>query len=96
MSAHHLNAAVVEASDYEMIRGTRNALVCLSGKWSIEVLYLLANGTRRYTEVLYEVGELSKKTLTQTLRSLERDGLIVRSPRCRRGWSIRSRRWGGA
>jgi DNA-binding HxlR family transcriptional regulator len=42
------------------------------------VLYLLASGTRRYSEVFYEVGEISKKTLTQTLRALERDGLIAR------------------
>jgi DNA-binding HxlR family transcriptional regulator len=78
MSAHHLTSAVVEVSDYEMTRGTRNALSLLAGKWSVEVLYLLASGTRRYTEVLYEVGEVSKKTLTHTLRSLERDGLIIR------------------
>jgi DNA-binding HxlR family transcriptional regulator len=68
----------VEVSDYEMVRGTRRALSLLAGKWSVEVLYLLANGTRRYSEVLYEVGEISKKTLTQTLRSLERHGLVVR------------------
>ena len=42
------------------------------------MLYLLASGTRRYSEVLYEVGEISKKTLTQTLRALERDGLVTR------------------
>jgi DNA-binding HxlR family transcriptional regulator len=69
----------LEASDYEMARGTRRALSLLSGKWSVEVLYLLASGTRRYSEVLREVGEISKKTLTQTLRTLERDGLVVRS-----------------
>jgi DNA-binding HxlR family transcriptional regulator len=55
-----------EVGELEMIRGTR------------PVLYLLASGTRRYSEVLYEVGEISKKTLTQTLRGLERDGLIAR------------------
>jgi DNA-binding HxlR family transcriptional regulator len=70
--------ATAEASDYDMARGTRRALALLSGKWSVEVLYLLANGTRRYSEVLYEVGEISKKTLTQTLRGLERDGLVSR------------------
>jgi len=69
---------VVEASEYEMVRGTRRALSLLAGKWSVEVLYLLASGTRRYSEVLYEVGEISKKTLTQTLRSLERNGLVAR------------------
>src|SRR6185295_10037706 len=67
-----------EASDYEMMSGTRKALTLLSGKWPVEVLYLLASGTRRYTEVLYEVGEVSKKTLTHTLRTLERQGLVAR------------------
>jgi DNA-binding HxlR family transcriptional regulator len=61
-----------------MVRGTRHALALLAGKWSVEVLYLLASGTRRYSEVLYEVGEISKKTLTQTLRALERNGLVAR------------------
>ena len=67
-----------EAGELEMIRGTRAVLSLLAGKWSVDVLYLLASGTRRYSEVLYEVGEISKKTLTQTLRSLERDGLVAR------------------
>jgi DNA-binding HxlR family transcriptional regulator len=67
-----------EITDLEMIRGTRSVLDLLAGKWNVDVLYLLANGTRRYSEIFYEVGEISKKTLTQTLRSLERDGLIAR------------------
>ena len=67
-----------EITDLEMIRGTRRVRDLLAGKWSVDVLYLLANGTRRYSEVFYEVGEISKKTLTQTLRALERDGLIAR------------------
>jgi DNA-binding HxlR family transcriptional regulator len=61
-----------------MINGTRTVLDLVAGKWSIDVLYLLANGTRRYSEIFYEVGEISKKTLTQTLRALERDDLIAR------------------
>jgi len=67
-----------EATDLEMIRGTSAVLELLAGKWNVPVLYLLASGTRRYSEVLYEVGEISKKTLTQTLRSLEDDGLVSR------------------
>jgi DNA-binding HxlR family transcriptional regulator len=67
-----------DVSDLQMIHGTRRCLDLVAGKWSVDVLYLLANGTRRYSEVFYEVGEISKKTLTQTLRGLERDGLIVR------------------
>jgi DNA-binding HxlR family transcriptional regulator len=67
--------------DIEMIHGTRAVLAMLAGKWSVEILYLLATGTRRYSQVLYEVGEISKKTLTQTLRSLEQDGLVARRAR---------------
>ena len=61
-----------------MVHGTQTVLGLLSGKWSVGVLYLLAGGTRRYNEVFYEVGEVSKKALTHTLRTLERDGLITR------------------
>jgi DNA-binding HxlR family transcriptional regulator len=69
---------IEQATDFQMIRGTKTVLDLFSAKWSVDVLYLLANGTRRYSEVFYEVGEISKKTLTQTLRSLERDGVIAR------------------
>jgi DNA-binding HxlR family transcriptional regulator len=69
---------IEQATDFQMIRGTKTVLDLLSSKWSVDVLYLLANGTRRYSEIFYEVGEISKKTLTQTLRSLERDGVIAR------------------
>ena len=68
-----------DVSDFEMARGTRRVVSVLAGKWSVEVLYLLATGTRRYSEVLYEVGEVSKKMLTQTLRALEAEGLIRRT-----------------
>jgi DNA-binding HxlR family transcriptional regulator len=73
-----MNAMTAEAGDLEMIHGTRAVLELLAAKWSVDILYLLATGTRRYSEVLYEVGEISKKTLTQTLRSLERGGLVAR------------------
>jgi DNA-binding HxlR family transcriptional regulator len=67
-----------DVGELEMIHGTRAVLEMLAGKWNVAVLYLLATGTRRYNQVLYEVGEISKKTLTHTLRSLERDGLVAR------------------
>jgi DNA-binding HxlR family transcriptional regulator len=67
-----------EPNDIEMVRGTQVVLDLLARKWSVGVLYLLARGTRRYSEVFYEVGEVSKKALTQTLRALESDGLVVR------------------
>jgi DNA-binding HxlR family transcriptional regulator len=68
----------VDVTDYEMIQATHAVLELVAPRWSVDVLYALAGGTRRYTELLYEVGEISKKTLTQTLRSLQRDGLVTR------------------
>jgi DNA-binding HxlR family transcriptional regulator len=67
-----------EPNDIEMVRGTQAVLELLARKWSVGVLYLLARGTHRYSELFYEVGEVSKKALTQTLRALEHDGLITR------------------
>jgi DNA-binding HxlR family transcriptional regulator len=74
MSSH----APPEPSELEMIQGTRTVLDLLAGQWSIDILYLLATGTRRYSEIFYEVGEISKKTLTQTLRTLAANGLVTR------------------
>jgi DNA-binding HxlR family transcriptional regulator len=67
-----------EPGDLEMIEGARQVLDLLAGRWSVEVVFLLASGTRRYSEIFYEVGEISKKTLTQTLRSLEDKALVTR------------------
>jgi DNA-binding HxlR family transcriptional regulator len=67
-----------EPDDFQMVRGTQTVLDLLGRKWSVGVLYLLARGTRRYSELFYEVGEVSKKALTQALRALERDGLVAR------------------
>lgn len=75
MSTHPM----AEPNELEMIQGTHAVLDLLAGRWSVDVLYLLANGTRRYSEIFYEVGEISKKTLTQTLRSLEANGLVLRT-----------------
>jgi DNA-binding HxlR family transcriptional regulator len=68
----------VEPDELEMIQRTHAVLDLLAGRWSVDVLYLLASGTRRYSEIFYEVGEISKKTLTQTLRTLESNGLVTR------------------
>ena len=64
--------------ELEMIRGPHAVLDLLAGRWSVDVVYLLASGTRRYSEIFYDVGEISKKTLTQTLRTLEANGLVTR------------------
>ena len=56
----------------------RDALGLLSSKWSVDVLLALGDGSRRYHELLGELEPISEKVLTQTLRTMERDGLINR------------------
>ncbi|MFD0684079.1 winged helix-turn-helix transcriptional regulator [Actinomadura fibrosa] len=51
----------------------------IANKWSSMVLFRLADGTRRYAELARDLPGVSAKMLTQTLRSLERDGFVTRS-----------------
>jgi DNA-binding HxlR family transcriptional regulator len=56
----------------------REGLSVLASKWSVGVLLALGEGARRYHEILAELDPISEKVLTQTLRTMERDGLIAR------------------
>ncbi len=57
----------------------RRVLDRVSDKWVTLLLNALADGPRRYAELGRIVAGVSEKMLTQTLRSLERDGLVTRS-----------------
>jgi DNA-binding HxlR family transcriptional regulator len=59
-------------------RLVRDSLALLTSKWSVDVLLALGDGSRRYHELLAELEPISEKVLTQTLRAMERDGLIGR------------------
>lgn len=58
---------------------SRRILGLVADKWTMLVVYTLAPGTRRYGELHREIGGISQKMLTQTLRALERDGLVTRT-----------------
>ena len=68
------------ANDREMIEATNAALALFGAKWKVDVLYLLAAGVRR-RYVLHDHLLVSKRVLTEVLRSLERDGLVQRHVR---------------
>ncbi len=55
------------------------ALNAVGGKWSLICLYFLDTGTRRFNELRRLVPDVSHKVLTETLRNLEEEGLIVRT-----------------
>lgn len=57
---------------------SRDAIELLSDKWRISLLHVLQTGPLRSGELQRAVTEVSPKVLTQTLRGMERDGLIVR------------------
>jgi DNA-binding HxlR family transcriptional regulator len=58
---------------------SRQVLDALSDKWVTLVLTALADSPRRYSELSRTIAGVSQKMLTQTLRMLERDGLISRT-----------------
>lgn len=52
----------------------------VADKWTMLVLEILAEkGTLRFTQLAREIGNVSQKMLTQTLRAMERDGLVERT-----------------
>lgn len=58
--------------------GSRRVLDLVADKWAVIVIYVLSSGTHRFGELQRAVGGVSQKMLTQTLRGLERDGLVER------------------
>ena len=56
----------------------RQTLSLVTDKWVVAVLYILSQGTKRYGEIKKEVGDISQRMLTRTLRDLERNGLVYR------------------
>ncbi len=57
---------------------TRVVLDRVGDKWTVLVVSALAEETLRFTELRARVGGVAPKVLTQTLRALERDGILIR------------------
>lgn len=57
---------------------SRRVLDLIADKWTVLVIYSLSTEVRRFGELHRMVDGISKKMLTQTLRNLERDGLVHR------------------
>jgi len=58
---------------------SRDAVELLSDKWRIAILHALTPGPLRSGKLQRALKSVSAKVLTQTLRGMERDGLIVRT-----------------
>jgi DNA-binding HxlR family transcriptional regulator len=57
----------------------RQVLDSLSDKWVTLVISALSDGSKRYSDLTRIIAGVSQKMLTQTLRRLERDGLVIRT-----------------
>jgi DNA-binding HxlR family transcriptional regulator len=58
---------------------SRQALDRIGDRWTILVVLALADGSKRFSELGRRIEGVSQKMLTQTLRGLERDGLVTRT-----------------
>jgi len=56
-----------------------DVLMVRPGKWTLTIVTLLREQTLRFNELKRHAGGISQKTLTITLRELERDGFVTRT-----------------
>jgi DNA-binding HxlR family transcriptional regulator len=50
----------------------------IGGRWKTIILYFLSSGKKRFGQIAVRLPTISRKVLTQQLKELERDGLIIR------------------
>lgn len=59
--------------------GAEQALTLVTNQWFVLIVHALMLGKKRYSELSRVIPSVSKKMLTQTLRGMERDGLVKRT-----------------
>lgn len=62
----------------EVCESVGDVLSRVGDKWSILVIYMLTEGSLRFSELKRKLPTISQKILTSTLRGLERDGYLTR------------------
>lgn len=58
---------------------SRTSLARIANKWTAMIVIALSGGPRRFGQVREAVGGISGKVLAETLRDLQRDGLVTRT-----------------
>ena len=74
----HDHAACRAGNVFSVTCPARYVLDVLADKWALLLIHTLAHGTHRTAELRRQVGGISEKMLIQTLRRLERFGLVTR------------------
>lgn len=70
---------VLHGSPYRADCPTRHLLDRIGDRWTVLVVVALSDGSARFSELRRRIEGISQKMLTQTLRGLERDGLVHRT-----------------
>lgn len=70
---------VVPDRDHSDCRAVSHVLARVGDKWSVLIVMLLGDGSKRFNEIKRMVGGISQRMLSLTLRGLERDGLVTRT-----------------
>ena len=70
--------AMLQANAYSSQCPTRYVLDHIADKWAALIMGLLAQQPLRFNALLRQIDGLSQKVLSQTLKRLERDGLVNR------------------
>ena len=79
---HKIKSPVGEPpSVFDSRCSARDALELIASKWTMLILPALVRGPMRNGALLRRIDGISQKMLTQTLRDLERNGLVIRDDR---------------
>lgn len=78
MDASEKTAQIEHVCAFNAACPTRLILNRIDDKWTVLMMILLESETKRFSHLQREIGGISQKMLTQTLRGLEHNGLVTR------------------
>ncbi len=78
LPAEDTSESGADSIDLLTTRPVQKVIGYLSNKWNVLIIRRLSRKTMRYSELRRDIGDISQKMLTQTLRHLERVGLVER------------------
>jgi DNA-binding HxlR family transcriptional regulator len=67
----------IECSKTDLM-AVRDALEVLNGRWKLQILIALLNGTKRFKQIAREIDGISDRMLSKELKDLEENHLVVR------------------
>ncbi len=76
---YRMETTVLPPNVYSATCATRQVLDRIADKWTTLIIGALEDGPQRFSQIQRRIDGISQKMLTQTLRSMERDGLVERT-----------------